>query len=231
MPKNMPILGTKQIEAASPVKTYKNAEESRRDMIEDSRYKSGIYRWINNVNGKTYVGSSSDLCRRIQSYYAKAQLDKESRPITLALLRYGHSSFSFEILEYCPKAARTLAKREQYYLDLLLPEYNVLRVAYSYLGHRGGSEETRKRLSIATKRYRANNPWDAERIANMKLKTTLREGVAVSVLNVETKEVQEYTTQTDAAKWLGITRPAIHLAIQRGSLVQGKYRVTKVANA
>ena len=57
------------------------------------------------------------------------------------------------------------------------------------------SEETRSKLSIATKKHRASNPWTDERMVNIKLKTTLREGVSVSVLNTETKEVKEFNTQ------------------------------------
>jgi len=45
--------------------------------------------------------------------------------INKALLKYGYSSFRLEILEYCdPMDA---VKREQYYIDLLAPEYNILK--------------------------------------------------------------------------------------------------------
>jgi hypothetical protein len=36
-----------------------------------------------------------------------------------ALLKYGHSKFSLDILEYCESSL--LTKREQYYLYLLYP--------------------------------------------------------------------------------------------------------------
>jgi len=42
-----------------------------------------------------------------------------------ALLKYGYSKFSLEILEYCDP--KDLTKREQYYLDLLKPNYNILK--------------------------------------------------------------------------------------------------------
>lgn len=45
-----------------------------------------------------------------------------------ALLKYGYSNFSLEILEYCNQ--RDIVKREQYYLDLLKPDYNILKKAY-----------------------------------------------------------------------------------------------------
>ena len=54
--------------------------------------------------------------------------------ITKALLKYGYSVFSLEILEYCE--ALEAISREQYYLDLLKPEYNVLKIAGSSLGYK-----------------------------------------------------------------------------------------------
>ena len=54
--------------------------------------------------------------------------------ITKALLKYGYSVFSLEILEYCE--ALEAISREQYYPDLLKPEYNVLKIAGSPLGYK-----------------------------------------------------------------------------------------------
>lgn len=38
------------------------------------------------------------------------------------------------ILEFCPKDS--LIEREQFYLDKLQPEYNILKIAYSSLGYK-----------------------------------------------------------------------------------------------
>jgi group I intron endonuclease len=53
--------------------------------------------------------------------------------ISKALIRHGYSNFTLEILEYCDRSDTLL--REQYYLDLCKPEYNLLKVAGSSLGH------------------------------------------------------------------------------------------------
>jgi group I intron endonuclease len=53
-----------------------------------------------------------------------------------------------EILEYC--AGDQAVSREQYYLDLLKPEYNILKTAGSLLGHKH-SEEVRAKMSIKAK--------------------------------------------------------------------------------
>ena len=49
-----------------------------------------------------------------------------------ALLTHGFENFTLEILEYCGPSE--LLKREQYYLDILNPEYNILKTAGSRLG-------------------------------------------------------------------------------------------------
>jgi len=66
--------------------------------------------------------------------------------INKALLKYGYSKFSLEILEYCEPSK--CIDREQYYLDLLKPEYNILPIAGSSFGFLH-SEETKKRMSEA----------------------------------------------------------------------------------
>jgi group I intron endonuclease len=42
-------------------------------------------------------------------------------------LKYGSAKFSVEILEYCEPSE--VFKREQYYFDLVKPEYNILKIA------------------------------------------------------------------------------------------------------
>jgi len=60
--------------------------------------------------------------------------------INKSLLKYGYSNFSLEILEYCKPEDCT--QREQYYLNLLEPEYNILTLAGSLLGYKH-TEETK----------------------------------------------------------------------------------------
>lgn len=62
--------------------------------------------------------------------------------INRALNKSKYTNFSLEILEYCTES--DVIAREQYYLDLLRPEYNGLRVADSSLSFKH-SEETLKK--------------------------------------------------------------------------------------
>ena len=82
-------------------------------------------------------------------------------------------------------------------------------------------------MSLATTNYKKNNPLSPEALANIKVKTTEREGVSVSLLNTQTNEVVDFPTLTQAGEYLGVKRQAIRNAIKRGSLVKGLYRVTE----
>ena len=54
--------------------------------------------------------------------------------ICKALLKGGYApNFSISILEYCDSNNRLV--REQYYIDLLQPEYNILKKAGSSVGY------------------------------------------------------------------------------------------------
>jgi len=64
---------------------------------------------------------------------------KHNTAIHNALLKYGYSKFSLDILEYCEGVDPVL--REQFYFELLKPEYNILEKAGSSLGFKH-SEKT-----------------------------------------------------------------------------------------
>ncbi len=56
---------------------------------------------------------------------------KNDLTISRALIKYGYSNFTLEILEYCD--VPVLLEREQHYLDLLKPTYNIAKIAGSTL--------------------------------------------------------------------------------------------------
>lgn len=87
------------------------------------------------------MGSSVNLSRRFSQYYSSNYLASPNRKMAIyrALLKYGHQYFQLEVLEYCDPS--NVIDREQFYLDLLEPEYNILSQAGSSLGFKH-SEET-----------------------------------------------------------------------------------------
>lgn len=65
-----------------------------------------------------------------------------------ALLKYGYSEFSLEILEFCDESV--IIEREQHYIDLLKPEYNTLKIAGSTFGYQH-SDEAKAKIAAAHK--------------------------------------------------------------------------------
>jgi group I intron endonuclease len=119
-----------------PLASYYNIYTNKHIILNENRKKSGIYRLNNLITNKSYVGSSICLSDRFNHYYSagllKIILSKGSSGICSALLKYGYSKFSLDILEYCE--IDVLIEREQHYIDLLKPEYNILKIAGSRLG-------------------------------------------------------------------------------------------------
>jgi len=121
--------------ATVPIITYANVDTNRSTIFKENRNKSGVYRWVNKINGKSYIGSSMSLSNTFTIYYSLSSLKRKVKGsiiIYRALLKYGYSNFSLDILEYCE--SNVLIKREQYYINLLNPEYNILKRGESNIG-------------------------------------------------------------------------------------------------
>lgn len=107
---------------------------------------------MHKLSGKLYVGSSFNLSRRFSQYYTKSYLQQnKTRYICNALSHHGHSEFSFYIIKYIniydiseKEALKQLLLHEQNFLDLINPEYNILKVAGSSLGSKHTEESLTK---------------------------------------------------------------------------------------
>jgi group I intron endonuclease len=108
-----------------PLIRYTNANLDKFIIYAENIGKSGVYIWVNNINGKSYIGSSISLSYKINLYYSLYYLKEVRGSIIIqrALSKYGYSNFSLDILEYCE--LDVLIAREQYYINLIKPEYNI----------------------------------------------------------------------------------------------------------
>lgn len=115
---------------------------------------AGVYRIVNNVNGKCYVGSSIDLrLRRTQHFNALLHNKHINNILQNAYNKYGIDAFEFEVLEIIDitdDIKKRLLDREQFWIDNLNPEYNILRIAGSNLGY-NHTEETKQKISNSMK--------------------------------------------------------------------------------
>lgn len=114
-------LSASSVVPPKPVMAYKNAGVDVERILLDNKGKAGVYCWRNLLNQKCYIGSSTNLSRRLKTYFRISFLETliktKGSIIYRAILKNGYSNFSLEILEYCSAENTTL--REQYYMDLL----------------------------------------------------------------------------------------------------------------
>lgn len=134
--------------------------------------------------------------------------------IARALLKYGYSNFRLEILEYCDPTI--CLEREQYYLNTLNPEFNILKIAGSKYGSKH-SEATIKKISDSL-------------LGNKRAVGGKRTTVPVLVLDNETGIQTEYSSITNAAKALGVLSSTIRSYLSRNiqSPFKGRYIITKL---
>lgn len=116
--------------------------------------KSGIYRILNLINGKFYIGSAVYFAKRWAEHRRRLRKGIHSNlHLQAAWNLYGERVFEFSIIERIKKDF--LLEREQYWIDLLdatNPDkgYNVCKTAGNTLG-RTFSEETKQIMNQAKK--------------------------------------------------------------------------------
>lgn len=52
-----------------PEKVYIDLNDTK-IIYKENQMKSGVYRWVNTINGSSYVGSSVDLVRKFKDYFS-----------------------------------------------------------------------------------------------------------------------------------------------------------------
>lgn len=202
-----------------PAVTYPNADIQKLTIFKENRDKAGIYQWVNLSNGKTYVGSSVNLTRRFKTYYSVYYLEYEGKNnnslIYKALLKYGYSGFRLEILEYCE--SEVIIEREQYYIDLLKPKYNILKYARSLKGfkHSETTIERMREIKINNKRIRTE-----EEI--LKQVNSLLKGVYTIVKDMDSNEITNFVSGREAAKFIGMHQSGLAKYINKQNFYLGR---------
>ncbi len=204
----------------SLVKTYRNPDTQKLQIIQENKGKSGAYRWVKLENGKSYIGSSTNLGKRMSGYFSilnlKAEVKRSRSIIYRSLIKYGYSNFSLEILEYCEPSIVVL--REQHFLDLLKPAYNILKFAGSSLGFKHSLETKAKISRILTGRAFTTEHivkiWTLERkVKHLEWLQTLNarktQLQVVVVLDTLTNETTVYNSISEARRSIGCTETAI----------------------
>jgi len=197
----------------------------KKRVVAENKGRSGVYRLINLTNGNMYVGSSSDLGRRFTSYYSFMYIDAQKTSlICKALLKYGYSKFSLEVIEYC--SVEKLLEREQYYIDLLKPKYNILAIAGSTLGYKHTIEtlakfKTRKHTKETIEKFKAKIFSEETRA-----KISAEKGTKVLVCDLLTNNKHEYDSIRKAAEGLNAPNSTVRYYALQNKLYKDRYKIS-----
>lgn len=172
--------------------------------------------------------------------------------IYLAISKYGLANFTLEILEYCCKDATI--EREQFYLDKLQPEYNLLKKAGSAFGFKHSlssrkimseaalgrfvSEEARLNKSEALK-GRSLSEFTKEKIrsykhtdeAKLRISLNNPRTRSVQIIDSYTKDTTVFSTMTLAAAYFKTTTATIGSYIKTQKLYKDRYLISIISKS
>lgn len=136
-----------------------------------------------------------------------SKLSTRKSIIYSAILKHGYINFSLDILEYCDK--NLLIEREQYYLDNLKPDYNILKIANSRLGSKQ-SEATKFKISISNKCKHPHfsgkmHTYESRKLISIGLKSIIRtntslrsKGVPVIIFDLKGNLIRKFPSRSTA---------------------------------
>ena len=164
-------------------------------MIYDIKNNSGVYKIINKINKKIYIGSSKDISKRWNEHKSSFINKKHhSKHLQRSIEKYGIDNFVFEVICYCD--IKNLLRFEQKCLDIYKPwdrevGYNICKVAGSTLGV-VPSQETRNKISASNK----GKSLDKKR-KNLNILQELKRR-KIERVDLITGEIKEYASLRDA---------------------------------
>lgn len=140
----------------NPVYVYENLnlEDTRKQVLKDTKGLSGIYMIFNQITKDYYIGSAST--DRFYSRFSNHLIYfRGSKIVKLAIKKYKLENFAFMILELYPNIVtkennKELMDLEDKYLKLLLPNYNILTEAGSSFGYKHTEVDRQKMKDIYT---------------------------------------------------------------------------------
>lgn len=153
---------------------------------------TGIYRILNLINGKSYIGSASISFKKRWTQHVQLFANKNNQKyLQNAWNKYGINNFMFEIVEVVNGDIKNILEREQFYIDNTKEKYNISptagspkgtklsvgtkrKISESHLGIRP-SDETKKKMSDS-KRGSLNNRFGIEHSQETKKKMSRNAG-------------------------------------------------------
>lgn len=200
----------------------------------------GVYKIYSTIKpNRVYVGSSANIKQRWRTHKAQLNHNKHKNPkLQRHCNKYGLGDLLFEIIETIPNGSKEqILEREQFFIDLIKPWFNISPMSSSPLGSkrsaeskakyrkavlgRKASDETRKKQSDAKAGYIPWNKgikWSADVIVNISNARKKRGrleylyGIMVKRVyqyDINMNFVNKYKTVTEASTILGLIRETI----------------------
>lgn len=195
--------------------------------------RSGIYLFFNKRNHKIYIGSAVDLRRRLYSHLRGYRSNKK---LQNAFKKYGLEKFTFLILEIV-LSEDSLIIREQFFLDLLRPDYNFNKIAGS--NFLGVSHASVTRLTMSTKHKGDKNPMFGRTgeknpmfgkshswTTRNKIRELTPRAIKVIVQDLATGTEAEYASIRAASEGMGCSPSTAKYAFKKGSLIRQRFKIS-----
>lgn len=240
-----------------PVFIYENLDkdETRKNILSETKGLSGIYLILNKVTLDYYIGSASS--NRLYARFSNHLIyHKGSKIVKLAVRKYKLSCFAFLVLELFPEIVnkynnKELIDREDFYLKSLLPNYNILTEAGNTFGYKH-TEMDRLKIKVNysfERRSRIGNlnkgkKFSLETIEKMRKSALNRielfiseqaklnqkkKSKAIVLYNLDKTVYGEYTSITDASNSIGCDVKTITRALNTDKkILKKRYLVSYI---
>ena len=224
-----------------PIFSYEDLQlnETRNNILKDTKGLSGIYLILNKITLDFYIGSAST--NRFYARFSNHLLYfRGSKILKHAVRKYNINNFAFLILELFHEIVnkennKKLIDREDFYLKTLLPNYNILTEAGSSFGYKhteidrikmktNYSLECRLQIGNLNKGKNLSNETK-EKIREKALKREKRNFSDEALLNLKKRSKPiilynlnftvfgEYSSITEAAKSIGCSDKTIRRSL------------------
>ena len=215
-----------------------NLEETRKQILNDTRGLSGVYMIINKTTKDYYIGSASTgrfyarFCNHVVYF-------RGSKIVKLAIKKYDLKNFAFVVLDLYPNIVtkennHELLHLEDKYLKLLVPNYNILTEAGSSFGYKHTEIDRQKMKDIYSDARREQigklnkgKKLSHETIERMREKDLLKPPMSdetkkkcivntrpVVLYNLDRTIYGQYPTILEAAKAINCNEKTIRRALQ-----------------
>lgn len=171
----------------------------------------GVYCIYIPASDKMYVGSSCRVGHRISTHKSNLRHNKhDNRHLQYSYNKHGYALF-FE-LEYCDN----FPEREQFWIDLLKPEFNMRLVSDSNAGMKFVDEWKREK----NRKFKSKDElrrWQKGFLSDLSLKR--KEKVSKQVVRMSPVEIKLYSSIAEAEEVTGFSRRKI-LNLIKGAVLE-----------